>query len=190
MSIRTYLFIAISLCFLTQWPVTQSWIAWDREAIAHGEIWRILTGNFTHTNWPHMLMNSLALSIITFIFRRHFSARRYTALIVFISVIIGIGIFATDIQWYAGLSGVLHGLFAWGAVRDIRTQTKGGWLLLAGLILKIGWEQYYGGAASSAALIGARVAIEAHLIGVVSGLVAGYTQRQEQARTRQRHIPK
>ena len=127
-------------------------------------------------------MNSLALSIITFIFRSHFRARRYTALIVFISVIIGIGIFATDIQWYAGLSGVLHGLFAWGAVRDIRTQTKGGWLLLAGLTVKIGWEQYYGGAASSAALIGARVAIEAHFIGAVSGLVAGYTQCQEQAR--------
>ncbi|MDX1303706.1 rhombosortase [Photobacterium sp.] len=179
MSIRTYLVIAISLSFLAQWPVIQSWIAWDRETIAHGEIWRILTGNLTHTNWPHMVMNSLALIVITFIFRAHFCAKHYTVLILLISLVIGIGLFATDIQWYAGLSGVLHGLFAWGAVRDLRTQTKGGWLLLAGLTFKIGWEQYYGGAASSAALIGARVAIEAHLIGAVTGLIAGYTQRQK-----------
>lgn len=170
MSIRTYLFIAISLMFIAQWPAVQDWLAWDRSAILSGELWRILTGNLTHTNWPHMLMNSLALAITSFIFRAHFSARSYTYLLLMLASTVGLGIIATDIQWYAGLSGILHGLFGWGAVKDIQAEHKGGWLLLMGLVGKIGWEQFFGGSASSAAIIGARVAIEAHLIGALSGV--------------------
>lgn len=171
MSIRTYLIVAISLMFFAQFPAIQAWLAWDREAILNGEVWRILTGNLTHTNWPHMIMNALALAIITFIFRAHFSARPYSYLLVLLASAVGLGIFASDIMWYAGLSGVLHGLFGWGAVRDIQTRYQGGWLLLLGLAGKIGWEQLFGGAASSAALIGARVATEAHLAGALTGVV-------------------
>lgn len=116
-------------------------------------------------------MNTLALAIISFIFRGHFSARPYTLLLLTLAGVVGLGIIATDIQWYAGLSGVLHGLFGWGAVKDIQTKQKGGWLLLLGLIGKITSEQYFGGSASSEALIGARVAIEAHLAGALAGIV-------------------
>ena len=38
---------------------------------------------------------------------------------------------------YVGLSGALHGLFTWGALKDISSKTKGGWLLLIGVWLKI-----------------------------------------------------
>lgn len=171
MSIRTFLIIAITTLFIAQWPAAQYWLAWDRSAILDGEVWRILTGNLTHTNWPHMIMNTLALAIITFIYRLHYSARPYSLLILALSAVVGIGIIATDIQWYAGLSGVLHGLFAWGAVRDIQTKQKGGWLLMLGIVGKIASEQYFGGSASSEALIGARVAIEAHLLGAIAGVV-------------------
>jgi rhomboid family GlyGly-CTERM serine protease len=174
LSIRTYLFFVITICLVAQIPTLQPWLAWDRNAILQGEIWRILTGNLTHTNWAHLLMNALALLIISFIFRAHFNAKRYTALIIVLSIGIGGGIFATNMQWYAGLSGVLHGIFAWGAISDIRTKTKGGWLLFVGLIIKITWEQIYGGSASSEALIGARVATEAHLIGALIGSLSGF----------------
>ncbi len=170
MSIRTFLMIAITILFIAQWPDIQSWLAWDRNAILDGEVWRILTGNLTHTNWPHMIMNTLALAIITFIYRIHFSARPYSLLLLALALVVGTGIIATDIQWYAGLSGVLHGLFGWGAVKDIQTKQKGGWLLLFGLIGKVCSEQYFGGSASSEALIGARVAIEAHLLGAIAGI--------------------
>ncbi|MGF1730556.1 rhombosortase [Photobacterium kasasachensis] len=170
MSIRTFLIIAITALFIAQWPAAQYWLAWDRSAILDGEVWRILTGNLTHTNWPHMIMNTLALAIITFIYRLHYSARPYSLLILALSAVVGTGIIATDIQWYAGLSGVLHGLFAWGAVKDIQTKQKGGWLLMLGLVGKIASEQYFGGSASSEALIGARVAIEAHLLGAIAGV--------------------
>lgn len=176
MSLRIYLILAALLLAMTQLPDIQSWLAWDRQAIQAGEVWRILTGNLTHTNWPHMIMNTLALAVISFIFRAHIHVKSYTWLILGLSAVVGIAILASDIRWYAGLSGVLHGLFAWGAVRDIQTRQKGGWLLLLGLGLKVGWEQIAGGSASSEALIGARVATEAHLAGALAGgvIALGY----------------
>ncbi|UTV26922.1 rhombosortase [Photobacterium atrarenae] len=169
MSLRIYLILAALLLAITQLPAIQAWLAWDRQAIQAGEMWRILTGNLTHTNWPHMLMNTLALAIISFIFRAHVHLKSYTTLILGLSAVVGIAILASDIHWYAGLSGVLHGLFAWGVVKDIQARQKGGWLLLLGLGVKVGWEQVVGGSASSEALIGARVAIEAHLAGALAG---------------------
>lgn len=171
MSIRNYIIIALIIGIIAQIPQLQPLFVWDRQAILNGEVWRILTGNITHTNWIHLAMNAGAFIIINFIFRAHFTPRYYSLLILSISTIIGLGLFATQITWYAGFSGVLHGLFAWGAVRDIQTKTKGGWLLFVGLIAKIGWEQCFGGSASSAELIGVQVATQAHLIGAISGAI-------------------
>ncbi|PSW21000.1 rhombosortase [Photobacterium sanctipauli] len=149
----------------------QTLLAWDRSAISHGEAWRLLTGNFTHTNWPHMIMNSLALAIITFIFRRNLKLSQLTGFVVFSAAFIGSALWFSSTTWYAGLSGVLHGLFALGAIKDIQSKDKLGWALLVGVIVKVVWEQYSGGSASSARLIDARVAVEAHLLGVVSALL-------------------
>ena len=68
-----------------------------------------------------------------------------------------------------GLSGVLHGLFIWAAIEDIKQQRNTGWLLLIGVLTKIAWEQYFGASASTVSLINAKVATEAHLIGAFSG---------------------
>ncbi|PSU04123.1 rhombosortase [Photobacterium aquimaris] len=174
LSIRNYIIIALIIGIIAQIPLLQPLLVWDRQAILNGEIWRILTGNITHTNWIHLAMNASAFVIISFIFRAHFTAHRYNLLILALSSIIGLGLFATQISWYAGFSGVLHGLFAWGAVRDIQTKTKGGWLLLLGLIIKITSEQCFGGSASSAELIGVQVATQAHLIGAISGVIMAF----------------
>ncbi|PSW34982.1 rhombosortase [Photobacterium phosphoreum] len=171
LSIRNYIIIALIVGIIAQIPKLQPLLVWDRQAILNGEVWRILTGNITHTNWIHLSMNASAFIIISFIFRAHFTPIHYSLLILSLSGIIGVGLFATQISWYAGFSGVLHGLFAWGAIRDIQTKTKGGWLLLLGLIAKISWEQCFGGSTSSAELIGVQVATQAHLIGAVSGAI-------------------
>ena len=171
MSIRNYIVIAIIMMVIAQLPQCQPLLVWDRQEILNGELWRILSGNFTHTNWVHLAMNASAFAIISYIFRAHFHAKSYSLLILILSFTIGIGLFATSITWYAGFSGVLHGIFAWGCIRDIQSKTRGGWLLLLGLISKICWEQYFGGSVSSEELIGVRVATEAHLIGAITGIL-------------------
>lgn len=170
MSIRLIVIFTIAMMAIAQLPSAQSILAWQRSAIEQGEVWQIVTGNFTHTNWPHMIMNSLALAIITFIFRAQLTAYRLLGLFFGLSFIIGVTILWSSMNWYAGLSGVLHGMFAWGACRDILAKEKLGWLMLAGVIAKVAEEQVFGGSVSSATLIGARVATEAHLIGVIAGI--------------------
>lgn len=172
MSIRNYIVIALLIGVIAQLPSLQPLLVWDRQAIINGELWRILTGNITHTNWVHLAMNAAAFVIISFIFRIHYHAKGYSLLIFIISVVIGLCLFATSITWYAGFSGVLHGIFAWGCIRDIQSKTKGGWLLFVVLMIKIGWEQYFGGSISSEELIGVRVATEAHLIGAITGIIS------------------
>ncbi|MGF1723438.1 rhombosortase [Photobacterium nomapromontoriensis] len=171
MSIRLIVIFTIAMMAVAQLPSAQSILAWQQSTIAQGEVWQIVTGNFTHTNWPHMIMNSIALAIITFIFRAQLNAYRLLGLLFGLSAIIGITLLWSSMNWYAGLSGVLHGLFAWGACRDILAKEKLGWLMLAGVIIKVAEEQVFGGSLSSAALIDARVAIEAHLTGVIAGIV-------------------
>ncbi|CAM3650254.1 hypothetical protein VA7868_04184 [Vibrio aerogenes CECT 7868] len=87
------------------------------------------------------------------------------------SLSIGIGLFWTDIIRYVGLSGVLHGLFAGYALQEILAGRRSSWLLLAGVAGKVGWEQCFGAPATTAALIQAPVAIQAHLAGFISGVV-------------------
>ncbi|KLV03933.1 membrane protein [Photobacterium aquae] len=158
---------------LAQLPFIQPQLVWQSDMIKNGELWRIITGNLTHTNWPHMIMNSMGLAIITFCFRHHLSPKRLFLLLLGLSAWVGCALFAWPTTWYAGLSGVLHGLFAWGALADIKQHDKLGKWLLAAIVAKILWEQFFGGAASSAQLIGARVAVEAHLAGALGGIVFG-----------------
>ena len=53
---------------------------------------------------------------------------------------------------------------------DIRNKIYSGVLLLLGIVAKVGWEQWQGSSDEVADLIGASVAIDAHLYGAVSGL--------------------
>ncbi len=74
-------------------------------------------------------------------------------------------------QFYVGLSGTLHGLFAYYALNEALNGRRSSWLLVLGVIGKVGWEQWFGASASTAELIGARIATEAHLAGLVGGLL-------------------
>ncbi|MEP7766379.1 hypothetical protein, partial [Sanguibacter sp. 26GB23] len=47
---------------------------------------------------------------------------------------------------------------------------KTGWLLLIGILIKVGHEQIFGASQDIADLINATVAIDAHLFGTISGL--------------------
>ncbi|HEX5793039.1 MAG TPA: rhombosortase, partial [Rheinheimera sp.] len=76
-----------------------------------------------------------------------------------------------DIQIYVGLSGLLHAMLTFGAIKDIQLKITTGWLLLAGLITKVAWEQWQGPDAELAELINASVATDAHLFGVLTAVV-------------------
>ncbi|TKF32432.1 rhombosortase [Vibrio kanaloae] len=155
------------LCVLFQFEPIQAWVVWDSNAIADGQWWRILTGNFSHTNYSHLLMNLAGLWIISYLFQP--SKKQLVLALLVISLVTGVALLFSSIQIYVGLSGTLHGLFGLCALRETINGRKSSWLLVLGLIAKIVWEQLIGPSSTTGELINARVAIEAHLAGSIAG---------------------
>lgn len=162
--------LAITL-FIAQIPVLHQLMVWDRADILAGQWWRIVTGNLTHTNTAHLAMNLAGLVGVAFVHRQYYEGRSLVPMVGVMMVVIGGVMFFAPFDWYAGLSGVLHGLFVWGVVRDIQHKMALGWLLLIGVVAKLGYEVYAGGDAMAADLIGASVAYQAHWAGAITGLV-------------------
>ena len=155
------------LCVLFQLEPVQAWVVWDKNAIADGQWWRILTGNFSHTNYSHLLMNLAGLWIISYLFQPN--KKQLLSALLLISLVTGFALLLSSIQIYVGLSGTLHGLFGLFALREALNGRNSSWLLVFGLIAKIAWEQFVGPSSTTGELINARVAIEAHLAGALAG---------------------
>ncbi|GEK08973.1 rhombosortase [Pseudoalteromonas sp. McH1-7] len=149
------------------------YLDFDRTAIANGEVWRLLTGQFTHSNWYHLLLNILGIVFIWLLHAEYTTIKKYWVNVGLLGAFTGlmIWLFAPNIVVYTGLSGLLHGLIVWGALEDIKRKLTTGYLLLIGVWAKVLWEQYAGASADVAMLIDSRVAIEAHLFGAIGGVL-------------------
>nr|WP_279386895.1 rhombosortase [Parashewanella curva] len=167
-------------------PFIEDSLAYQRPEISHGELWRIVTGNLLHSNHWHLLMNLGGLWVILSLHDMHYTRKGVWALFAALCVLEGLGLylFYPSTIGYVGLSGVLHGLFAFGAIMDIQAKMRTGWLLFIGVILKVAHEQIYGASSDVAAMINAPVATESHLIGMISGfaIAACYLAKNRQKR--------
>ncbi len=155
------------------------WLQYDRAAIADGQWWRLLSGNFVHLGWYHWFLNELGLVVLVLLCADVLPWRVWLRRLVWLSfgVTLGLYAFVPDMHRYVGLSGVIHGLFVLG----LMPQVLRGDPIAAGCLLflvgKIGYEWFAGAPVSDAAAIGGRVAVESHLFGVVAALAYGLVFR-------------
>ncbi|WP_218418878.1 rhombosortase [Alteromonas lipotrueae] len=168
--------LILALCAIVAFflePLSGKWLAYDRFAIQGLETWRLLSGNIVHTNGYHLLLNLSGLTLLWALHGEHYRIGRFLKVFVWCSLgtSAGLYLFSEDLIWYAGLSGALHGIFVWGALMDIMNKMRSGWILLGGVALKVIYEQISGSSAQVAALIDAKVAIDSHLFGALSGLI-------------------
>ena len=165
------LLATVFLLFLSGSATTEL-LAYDRYALESLETWRLLSGNLVHTNGYHLLLNGAGLFFLWALHGEHYRPMLFIKLFLWCGLGTSLGIYylSPSLIWYVGLSGALHGLFVWGACMDIRNKIYSGVLLLLGIVAKVGWEQGQGSSDEVADLIGASVAIDAHLYGAVSGL--------------------
>ncbi|HET8552308.1 MAG TPA: rhombosortase [Gammaproteobacteria bacterium] len=150
-------------------------LEYQRAAILDGQWWRIVSGNFVHLGIDHLLMDLSGLALLWILCAPVMAGWRWlvaTAAGVF-AVGFGLLLFAPSVAWYVGISGVLHTYWAAGALLLIARRYREGWLLIAGLIVKLIWEQTVGPMPFSEALLSDPVVTAAHLWGSVGGLLVG-----------------
>ena len=163
------LFIIIAALFDSSLSL---YLIYSYNAISEGEIWRLFTGHLLHTNIYHLLLNLSALILLWALHGKYYRIKNYALLLLTTALFTSIGlyVFSPELKLYVGLSGVLHGVFIWGAIKDIQYKDKTGYFLLLGILIKIMHEQMVGASAEVIALIEADVAIDAHLWGALGGM--------------------
>lgn len=146
---------------------------YNRESIINGEYWRLISGNFNHTNIYHLLLNLGALAVIGGLHYRYYNSAAYTSLILLLSIGVGVGILwlSPSTHLYVGLSGILHGIIIVGAVIDVTKKYYSGYILMIGTVIKVINEQLFNSPVEISQLIEAKVLTEAHLYGLVTGLI-------------------
>lgn len=140
----------VATALAAQWlPGAADLLPYDRDAVARGELWRIITGHFIHYSWAHLANSLLALLPAAWLVE---SRRRSDVLPIAASASIAIGVVLflgePHIAEYRGASGIgltflvyaglcgLHGDRRWRMVCQV---------LLAAVLVKLlaeaaGWE--------------------------------------------------
>ena len=149
------------------------WV-YERSAIAHGEYWRLWTGNWVHTNYAHLWLNLAGFLLLGVMQPRLMWHRRLSLVIFLLGWCVGIGLwfFSPDVQWYVGFSGVLYGLY-WLAGMDLWREGAR-WsavVVLVGICGKTGWDMWHTTPSFSATLIQAPIIYAAHIYGMGGAIV-------------------
>lgn len=145
-------------------------LRFERQAIAAGAAWRLLTGHFVHLGWQHGLADGAGLVLLWALFARALAPRDWAWVLAGSLVAIDAGLWwlTPGLQWYAGLSGLLHGGWAAGSAAGTARRDPASVLLLLALVFKLAWEDLHG---TSLVLGDLPVVTQAHLYGAAGALL-------------------
>lgn len=158
------------LCLLLQfyqpYLIYQSDVLWS-------EPWRLWTAHWIHVGWSHAVLNLAALLLLPLIFPLYPVSRFWLLLLLgspLLSVALIIGL--PELERYAGLSGILHGIYFSAALHAFvsRSDRLVASILYLGLTIKLILESFFV-RQSVDEWIGAPVLTQAHLLGVVVTLL-------------------
>jgi rhomboid family GlyGly-CTERM serine protease len=165
----------ILLSSLLAWLGINDELEFNRQLIEQGQLWRLFTSQFVHANWAHLGLNCAGIALIWLLHGEYTSPSRYGFNIATLAIWCGLGVFwfCPTITIYTGLSALLHGVIIWGAIKDVTVGLKSGYVLFIGVWVKLIAEQINGPSADIGALINSTVAVDAHLIGAIGGVLLG-----------------
>ena len=151
-------------------PWTEA-LRYERGAILRGEWWRLITGHWVHLGARHLIPDAIGLVLLWALYARELRPAAWLLVAACATAAIDAGLWwgAPGVQWYVGISGLLHGAWAAGAAALAVRGQRAGWVMLAILALKLLLEQRAG---ASLFVAGYPVVTVAHLYGVAGGLLA------------------
>lgn len=173
------------VCVLLQ--LGQRYLIYDAQQLWQ-EPWRLWTAHLVHVGWAHAALNLVALLLLPWIFPSYPVRRFYGILLLgcpLLSLLLWIQL--PWLTWYAGLSGILHGIYFSAALHAFlsRSDRLVASILLIGLTMKLVLENLVVGH-GTAELIGAPVLTQAHYFGVavvllLSGIFGHFSAIQAQS---------
>ena len=106
-------------------PVREA-LAYDRDAVQAGQLWRLLTGHFVYLGWTHLALNLAGLALVAWIVGHAFGWFRWVLITLASIAAIDAGFWFRDLQldWYVGLSGLLNGILAAGLLVGIARRER------------------------------------------------------------------
>lgn len=168
--LRKVLFITSCISISASLQVFQDAFIYWRPSFLE-QPWRCWTAHWVHVGWIHFVLNAMAFACLPFIFP-HIKNRYLVSLLWILPACISLSFFYfyPQIEAYAGLSGVLHGLYIAAAIYFLKFKNERNFsvLVIVLVIAKIVWENFIGSLQTSQ-LIGSPVLIEAHFIGALWG---------------------
>jgi rhomboid family GlyGly-CTERM serine protease len=178
--------LALAACAAIAWlvPGADGGLAYDRDALAAGELWRILTGHWVHWSRGQFLWNVGTFLVLGLVCEARGRLRFATCVLgAALAVPAAVFVLVPEMNHYGGLSGIESALFALAAVdlirerwsRMDRTAAVLGIALGLGFVCKIAWEMATGGAVFAGDLgPGVAPVPVAHMAGAAVGIVAAF----------------
>lgn len=138
-------------------------------SVISAQPWRLISAHFVHWSDWHLVMNVTGLVIWPLLCDARWSLLRWLLVLLVLSLSVSAGMFvlAPEIDRYAGFSGVLHGLFLLGLLPQARAGDRIALLCLLYLVGKILVETFSGPLFADPVRVGAAIAHQAHLAGVL-----------------------
>lgn len=169
--------LLFALAFSLLLPVLQQFkpiLLYHRDAVLAGEAWRLLTGNLVHTNDYHLYLNLAGLWVFLLLCGSVITIKLLISSIFISGISIGCALLLLhpEIRWYAGLSGVLYGLFIIGSVCLALTgEIFSFCALLALIFIKLGSVWLGETDDLTQNMIQAKIIDEAHIYGAIAGFL-------------------
>ena len=176
---------ALAVMPFDQWT---AWLQYDRTAVGDGQLWRLITCQFTHCSWDHLFWDAAALLFLGWVLEKENRRSMIICLglsAVLIPAVVHFGL--PDLATYRGLSGIDSAVFVLLAVTLLRKCCADGdrlWTcacvaMLVGFSAKVGFELLSGGTLFVDAQTSHMLPVPlVHVVGGVLGAACGWLQKR------------
>jgi len=114
---RTLALTLLATCLFMITGAAPEMLIYEQTAIQNGELWRLITGHWVHSDTQHATWNIIALFLLGCLFERTLQRDLFTILLIAsISISAWVYFFMPQMTAYCGLSGILNTLLVVGTL--------------------------------------------------------------------------